>query len=157
MAVTIAWKHPYILTGIPVDRYSITERFRNVSNMKEEVFRLMEVFFYRYSPDALMLISWEELDKLVGLWVKPAENYPGKAGAHFLTEDMRDLGGPFLFGECATSTRTVGPGKIMIACPINNGYDSWGYVAVVVDDTEDLKRFEDLVHFLAHRILNVVY
>ena len=103
-----------------------------------------------------MLVSWEELDSLVGVWVKPADRFPGKSGPHQLTPDMRILSGPFIFGECASVESLAIPGKRMVACPINNDYDAWGYVAAIVDESE-AEDVERLVGFLAHRITQLIY
>ena len=116
----------------------------------------MERFFYVHDPHGLMLVSWEELDSLVGVWVRPADRFPGKSGAHQLTPDMRVLSGPFIFGECAVVESLAIPGKQMVACPINNSYDAWGYVAAIVCD-EDVEQTKRLLGFLAHRITHLIY
>lgn len=152
------WKNPQILIGIPLERQSPVERMAGNDGMRREVYSLMEGFFYSNRPYGLMFVSWEEVDSLVGLWVRPADRFPGKAGAHGLTPDMRVIGGPFLFGECAHTESLAIPGKIMVACPIVNGYDVWGYVAAIVDDNlETIERTQNLLHFLAHRITDVIY
>ena len=103
-----------------------------------------------------MLVSWEELDYLVGLWVRPANDFPGKSGAHQLTDDMRALSGPFIFGECAMVESLAMPGKQMVACPINNSYDAWGYVAAIVD-ADQADETMRLLEFLAHRVTHLIY
>lgn len=105
-----------------------------------------------------MLVAWEEIDSMVGLWVRPANRFPGKVGLHNLTPDMRVLGGPFLFGECAQAESIAMPGKVMVACPIINEYDVWGYVAAVIDDTPENRAVtERLVRQLAHRVTSLIY
>ena len=69
---------------------------------------------------------------------------------------MRVLGGPFLFGECSSTESLAKPGYIMVACPINNEYDSWGYVSAVVKPERE-QEFLRLVEFLAHRVTLLIY
>ena len=152
------WKNPQIIIGIPAERQSPVERLAADKGMREAVYQMMEDFFYSNRPYGLMFVSWEEVDSMVGLWVRPADRFPGKSGAHDLTPDMRVLGGPFLFGECAYTESMAMPGKIMVACPINNSYDAWGYVAAIVDnDPEVIRQIEKLLDFLAHRITILIY
>ena len=73
-----------------------------------------------------------------------------------MTPDMRVLGGPFLFGECATTESLAQPGMRMVACPINNEYDAWGYVAAIVESERE-KEVLRLVEFLAHRVTLLIY
>ena len=90
--------------------------------------------------------------------MRPADKFPGKAGVHALTPDMRVLGGPFLFGECAYTESLALPGKVMVACPIINSYDVWGYVAAIVDaEPETIAQTMRLVGFLANRITSAIY
>ena len=128
------WKNPRILMGIPSERMSIIEHFTGNDTLRRGVYTLMENYFFSNRPYGLMFVAWEELDSMVGLWVRPADQFPGKNGAHDLTPDMRVLGGPFLFGECASTESIAMPGRIMVACPVVNDYDIWGYVAAIVDD-----------------------
>ena len=154
----IVWKDPTIVFGLPLNRQSVVERLSTSRDLKDDVYELMEEFFFAYRPRGLMFIAWEEIDSLVGLWVRPADKFPAKNGLHNLTPDMRVLGGPFLFGECAQTESIAMPGKTMIACPIINEYDVWGYVAAVVDgNTEDKGTTERLVRQLAHRITSLIY
>lgn len=154
----VVWKNPEIIVGIPIERRSPVERLAHDNSIKDVVYGLMEDFFYNYRPYGLMFVSWEEIDSLVGLWVRPADRFPGKAGRHDLTPDMRVLGGPFLFGECAHTESLAMPGKAMVACPVINGYDVWGYVAAIVDNNpEDIKSTQRLLHFLAHRVTDAIY
>ena len=150
------YRNPQALLGKPLAEQSIIERMAADSKVKDLVFDLMEQFFYSNRPYGLMLVSWEELDSLIGIWVKPANQFPGKSGAHHLTPDMRLLSGPFVFGECRSVPSQAIPDKVMVACPINSEYDVWGYVAAVVD-TELVASTEKLVEFLAHRITELVY
>jgi len=154
----VIWKNPEAITGIPIERRSPVERLAHNPGIRREVYRMMEEFFFRNRPYGLMFVSWEEIDSMVGLWVRPADRFPGKAGVHDLTPDMRDLGGPFLFGECATTPSLAMPGKIMVACPVINGYDVWGYVAAVVEDNpQEITSTRRLLHFLAHRVTDLIY
>ena len=150
------WKNPGIIFGKPVDQQSLIHRLSAHEDIKKPVFELMERFYYQVRPHGLMLVAWEELESFVGVWVRPADKFPGKSGGHGLTPDMRALGGPFLFGECASTKSLALEGKIMVACPINSNYDSWGYVAAIVDkdDVEDTLK---LLGFLSHRITILIY
>ena len=150
------YRNPSALLGKPLAEQSLIERMAADSKVKESVFELMQQFFYSNRPYGLMLVSWEELDALVGVWVKPANKFPGKSGSHHLTNDMRLLSGPFVFGDCESVDSLAMPGKVMVACPVNSNYDVWGYVAAVVD-AEDASSTEKLVEFLAHRITELIY
>ena len=152
----VVWRNPDIILGTPRNQRSPFELLAGDKALREQVYELMERFFYVHDPHGLMLVSWEELDSLVGVWVRPADRFPGKSGVHQLTPDMRVLSGPFIFGECAVVESLAIPGKQMVACPINNSYDAWGYVAAIVceEDVEETKR---LLSFLAHRITHLIY
>jgi hypothetical protein len=152
------WKNPTLVFGVPVPRQSIVERLAHNGNIKKLVYELMREYFFSHRPHGLMFVSWEEVDEMVGLWVRPANRFPGKAGPHSLTPDMRVLGGPFLFGECAQTESLAMPGRVMVACPIINEYDVWGYVAAIVDDTPEVRTLtERLVRQLAHRVTGLIY
>ena len=152
------WKHPQIIVGIPTDRQSPVERLANNKPLRARVYELMSNWFYAHRPHGLMLVSWEEIDAMVGLWVRPANQFPGKNGEHSLSPDMRVLGGPFLFGECAHTESLAIPGKIMVACPVINEYDVWGYVAAIVDNNSaEIDRNLRLVKTLAHRVTVLIY
>lgn len=152
------WKHPQIIVGIPIDRQSPVERLAGNKGLRERVYNLMSEWFYAHRPHGLMLVSWEEIDSLVGLWVHPTDRFPGKSGEHGLSPDMRVLGGPFLFGECAYTESPAIPGKIMVACPILNEYDVWGYVAAITDnDPVEIQRCIRLLKTLAHRVTILIY
>ena len=116
----------------------------------------MEKYYYMNRPAGLMLVAWEELDSLVGIWVRPADRFRGKAGEHGLSADMRVLAGPFMFGECSSTSSLAMPEKIMVACPINTSYDVWGYVAAVVNPGEEGEALF-LLELLAHRITSLIY
>ena len=150
------WRNPAMVFGRPVEQQSIIQRFAGNKRLRQEVYALMEEYFFATRPHGLMLVSWEELNNLVGVWVRPADEFPGKAGAHSLSADMRDLGGPFLFGECSHTDSIAMPGMAMVACPINSEYDSWGYVAAIVDPS-DIERTQRLLEFLSHRITVLIY
>ena len=152
----VAWKNPELLIGEPRVERSPFELIAGDEGLRRQIYELMERFFYVNDPHGLMLVSWEELDSLVGVWVRPADRFPGKSGVHQLTPDMRVLSGPFIFGECAVVESLAMPGKQMVACPINNSYDAWGYVAAIVD-VADVERTERLISFLAHRITHLIY
>ena len=152
----ILWKNPGIVFGRPVEQQSLIQRLAAHSDIRQPVFELMERFYYRHKPEGLMLVAWEELDTLVGTWVQPADDFPGKAGIHSLTPDMRVLSGPFVFGECEATDSSERPGMTIVACPIITSHDVWGYVAVVVPKHK-ADNFRNLVHLLSHRITELVY
>ena len=152
----VVWRNPNIVLGTPRNQRSPFELIASDENLRRQVFDLMERFFYVNDPHGLMLVSWDELETLIGVWVRPADKFPGKAGVHQLTPDLRVLSGPFIFGECAVVESLAMPGKQMVACPINNSYDAWGYVAAIVD-ADDVEKTERLLGFLAHRITHLVY
>lgn len=152
----VVWRNPDIVLGTPRNQRSPFELIAADDRLRQQVFELMERFSYEYNPYGLMLVSWDELDTLIGVWVKPADKFPGKSGVHQLTPDLRVLSGPFIFGECATVESMAMPGKSMVACPVNNSYDAWGYVAAIVDPA-DVEEVERLVGFLAHRITHLIY
>lgn len=152
------WKNPQILIGIPTDRQSPVERLAGNKGLRQRVYNLLARWFYEHRPYGLMLVSWEEIDSMVGLWVRPADKFPAKSGEHGLSPDMRVLGGPFLFGECAHTESLAIPGKIMVACPVINEYDVWGYVAAIVDnDPAEIARCTRLIETLAHRVTVLIY
>ena len=150
------WKNPNVVLGTPIAEQSLIERLARNRDIKNKVYVLMEEFFYDQRPAGLMLVAWEELDSLTGIWVRPANRFPGKSGVHDLTEDMRILAGPFIFGDCAVTESMAMPDKVMVACPINSDYDVWGYVAAIVD-AEEAEGTLRILNFLAHRITQLVY
>lgn len=150
------YRNPGLIMGTPWDERSPTEILAIRPDIKEQVHQLMLDFYMTHRPEGLMFVSWDTITDMRGLWVRPADEFPGKAGPHRLSPDMRVLGGPFLFGECAMTESLAKPGMIMVACPTNNVYDAWGYVAAVVP-AEDAARMERLLGFLAHRITLTIY
>ena len=115
----LVWRNPGVIFGKPIAEQSLIQRLSSNPRIKKEVFELMERFFYSYRPHGLMLVSWEEVNSLIGIWVRPANRFPGKSGPHNLTPDMRVLAGPFIFGECASTESLAMPGMIMVACPVS--------------------------------------
>jgi len=152
----VIWRNPGVVLGTPRNQRSPFELIAGDESLRRQVFELMERFFYVNDPHGLMLVSWDELETLIGVWVRPADKFPGKSGVHQLTPDLRVLSGPFIFGECAVVESLAMPGKQMVACPINNSYDAWGYVAAIVD-ASDVEKTERLLGFLAHRITHLIY
>ena len=154
----VVWQSPELLMGLPRSRMSIIEIMSHHEDIKGETYAMMADFFFSNRPYGLMLVSWEDVHSMIGLWVRPADEFPEKAGPHSLTPDMRVLGGPFLFGECAHTESRAMPDKVMVACPIINDYDVWGYVAAIVDDDpKAIKEMTRLLDFLAHRITGTIY
>ena len=150
------YRNPGIVMGQPWDERSPSEILAIKPEIRESVYDLMSQFYLVHKPDGLMLVSWDTVSDMRGLWVRPADEFPGKSGPHQLTPDMRVLGGPFLFGECAETESLAKPGYIMVACPINSDYDAWGYVAAIVPP-EQVSEFQRLVSFLAHRVTLIIY
>tara|TARA_Y100000004_G_scaffold115525_1_gene129741 strand:+ start:2244 stop:2819 length:576 start_codon:yes stop_codon:yes gene_type:complete len=152
----VAWRSPEIILGVPRAERSPIDLISEDEKLKDQIYALMDRFYLTHRPYGLMLVSWEEIDSLVGIWVRPADKFPGKSGPHQLTPDLRVLSGPFIFGECADVESLAVPGKQMVACPINSTYDAWGYVAAVVD-AADVEKTQRLLSFLAHRITQLIY
>lgn len=150
------YKDPGIIVGRPWEERSPTEILAIKPEIKKSVYDLMTQFYLVHKPEGLMFVSWDTIETMRGLWVRPADEFPGKAGAHPMTPDMRVLGGPFLFGECAATESLAKPGLVMVACPVNNDYDSWGYVAAIVEKDRE-KEMTRLVQFLAHRVTLLIY
>ena len=137
---------------------SITQRLAEDSGAREYVIQALESWFYGHRPHGLMFVSWHDLDALTGVWVRPSGAFPEKEGPHALTPDMRQLAGPFVFNECAAVPSIAMPGKVMVACPIANEYDVWGYVAAVVDTNEfSVEYIKRSVRSLASRITDRIY
>ena len=137
---------------------SIVQRMAEDPEMRTDIVQTLETWFYDHRPHGLMLVSWHDLDGLAGIWVRPRGAFPEKEGHHHLTRDMRILAGPFVFGECAHTESVAMPGKTMVACPIANEYDVWGYVATVIDPAEmNLEYATRSMRSLAGRITNRIY
>lgn len=150
------YRNPGIVFGLPIAQQSIIQRLASNEKLKKNIYELMERFYMRHDPNGLMLVSWEEVDSLVGIWVRPADEFPGKSGPHGLTPDMRTLSGPFIFGECMNTESLAMPGMVMVACPINSSFDAWGYVAAVVP-ADQAEETSTLVSVLAHRVTRLIY
>lgn len=154
----LLWRNPGIIFGKPIEQQTLVERLSAHEDEKEEVFKLMSDYYYSKDPEGLMLVAWERLDSLTGVWVRPADRFPGKAGIHDLTPDIRVLAGPFVFGECSFTESLAMPGYTMVACPIITSYDVWGYVAAIVEtDDSTIARAKFSLNLLAHRITRLVY
>lgn len=135
---------------------SLIERMADSEDIKRRAIEEMEAWFYAHRPHGLMLVSWEELRTLTGVWVKPGERLKGRIGVHDITADLRQLAGPFIFGECGSLPAAEMPGKIMVSCPIYNDFDVWGYVAAIVDPSEVDYTLRSM-GALAHRLNRVFY
>jgi len=145
----------YTLTGRPITEQSITQRMRSVGSKVEAA---MEQWFYRNRPQGLMLIAWDELATLRGVWVKPESAFSDRIGVREIAAEIRDWAGPFIFGECVVEDYRDMPGSRIAACPILNEFDVWGYVAVVYSqrDMTD-NRALTLLRHLARDITNQLY
>ena len=124
------------LSPKPIVERPIEERLAEDKTLRQDIFNEMERWFYGHRPHGLMLVSWHDLNALTGVWVRPRGAFPEREGPHTLTPDMRQLSGPFVFGECHSVDSQAMPGKLMVACPIYNSFDVWGYVAAVIDPAE---------------------
>ena len=137
---------------------SIIQRLAEDPQMRADIVKELESWFYDHRPHGLMLVSWHNLDELAGVWVRPHGAFPEKEGQHSLTSDMRILAGSFVFGECAYTQSIAMPGKTMVACPVANQYDVWGYVATVIDPAEmDIEYATRSVRSLSNRITSRIY
>lgn len=146
------------LSPRPIAERSIERRLAEDKGARDFVFAELERWFYSHRPHGLMLISWHDLNQLAGVWVRPRGSFPEKEGPHTLTPDMRQLAGPFVFEECHAIPSRAMPGKTMVACPIANSFDVWGYVAAVVDTKEiSLEYAVRSVRSLADRIIEAIY
>jgi len=121
---------------VPREQRSITHILAAEGETRESVVQELEEWFYGHRPHGLMLVAWDRLDEVVGVWVRPRSGLSVKPGVQPLVAEMRELGGPFIFGECHEVPSNSIPGKTLVACPIFNGYDVWGWVAAVVDPGE---------------------
>jgi hypothetical protein len=118
----------HAIAGRPLIEQSITKRMRSVG---KDVERAMETWFYQNRPRGLMLIAWDELATLRGVWVKPESAFSDRIGIREIATEIRDWAGPFIFGECVVQDYPEMPGTRIAACPILNDFDVWGYIAVV--------------------------
>ena len=64
--------------GHPREEQSVTQVLAAHPDIKDEVFNMMKEFYLTVNPEGLMLVSWDRIDALVGLWVKPADDFPGR-------------------------------------------------------------------------------
>ena len=152
------WRNPGIIFGEPRAERSIIQILASDSKLKDKLYAMLSDYYIMFRPLGMMFVSWEELNELHGLWVKPAQHFPGKSGVHQLTDDMRVLAGPFVFNECAYTDSMAIPGKVMIACPVVSSYDVWGYIAIVVDnDPAKIEHGMRTLSFLAHRFSVLIY
>lgn len=136
----------------------IIQRLGEDLESRAYITQALESWFYGHRPHGLMFVSWHGLDELAGIWVRPGGSFPEKEGPHALTPDMRRLAGPFVFNECAAVPSRAMPGKTMVACPIANEYDVWGYVAAVIDESEMTVDYtKRSIRSLASRITNRLY
>jgi len=147
-----------MLSPRPIAERNIETRLAEVSGMSERVTNELEDWFYSHRPHGLMMVSWHDLNELSGVWLRPRGTFPEKEGHHTLTPDMRLLAGPFVFGECKDVPFDRDPTKVLVACPIHNQYDVWGYVAAVVEpDKANVDYMLRSVNNLTARIKSILY
>ena len=154
-------KNPTALPGLlesPREERSITQVLATEEKIREAVISELEEWFYGHRPHGLMLVAWDRLDEVVGVWVRPRAGLSVKPGAQHLVQEMRDFAGPFMFGECLNIPASSIPGKVLVACPIFNGYDVWGWVAAVVDsDPKTVDYTMRSLKSLASRLGRTIY
>lgn len=146
------------LSPRPVEARAIEERLAEDKNLRQDIFLEMERWFYGHRPHGLMLVSWHDLNALTGVWVRPQGLFSEREGSHSLTPDMREMAGPFIFGECHAMESSAIRGKKKVACPIYNSFDVWGYVAAVFDPSEISEEYAmRSVRGLANRLSERIY
>ena len=141
---------------IPREQRSITHILAADAKARESVIQELEEWFYGHRPHGLMLAAWERLDEVVGVWVRPRSGLSVKPGTQPLIAEMREFGGYFMFGECHEMPSSSIPGKLLVACPIFNGYDVWGWVGAVVDQ-EELGHTVRSLRNLSSRLRRIIY
>lgn len=147
-----------VLSPKPIIERDIETRIAESSGMLEKLTDELEAWFYSHRPYGLMLISWHDLNQLSGIWLRPKGVFTEKEGHHTLTPDMRLLTGSFIFGDCTNIPFDRSPGKILVACPIYNSHDVWGYVAAVIDPEEiEVDYALRSIMSLASRITSFLY
>ena len=143
------------ITGTPIEEQSITDRMRHVRSTVEDS---MEDWFYTNRPRGLMLVAWDDRATLRGVWVKPEAVLHDRMGIKQIASEIREWAGPFMFGECARSDYASIPGASIVACPIYNDYDVWGYVAIVYHPSEtDHDTARKTLANLAHEVTSELY
>lgn len=140
----------------PREQRSITHILAADAKVREAVIQELEEWFYGHRPHGLMLAAWDRLDEVVGVWVRPRSGLSVRPGAQPLVEEMRELGGHFVFGECHEMPSNSIPGKRLVACPVFNGYDIWGWVGAVVDQ-EELDHTLRSLRNLSSRLRRIIY
>jgi len=141
---------------VPREQRSITHILAADEKVRESVIRELEEWFYGHRPHGLMLAAWDRLDEVVGVWVRPRSGLSVKPGTQPLIAEMRELGGHFMFGECHDMPSNSMPGKRLVACPIFNGYDVWGWIGAVVDQGE-LDYMTRSLRNLSSRLQRIIY
>jgi len=154
------WRHPQWITNlgpVPIPERSIEDRIADDPKMEALLVEELENFSAQYQPFGLILVSWEELRSMNGLWVDPKSNFPFTTGPHVPPPELRSLGGYFVFEECSTIQSSVFESKKKVACPIFTEHDVWGYVAILVDKGENYARLERALGALASRLTEIIY
>lgn len=141
---------------VPREQRSITHILAADAKARESVIQELEEWFYGHRPHGLMLAAWDRLDEVVGVWVRPRSGLSVKPGTQPLMVEMRELGGHFVFGECHEMPSNSIPGKRLVACPIFNGYDIWGWVGAVVEP-EELNYTVRSLRNLTSRLQRIIY
>lgn len=144
------------LAGRPREERSIVEILANEGDTAKSVSIYLEDWFYEHKPELLAFVSWERLRETTVVWVRPRSGAEIRTGAQPLPEFIREIGGPFMFGDCGYVDSVAYPGKFLMGCPVGNEYDVWGFVVAIVEP-EHLNYSLRSVATLAARIARAVY
>lgn len=143
------------LGGAPIEQQSLTQRMRH---SRSRVEKALEDWFYTNRPRGLMLVAWDDRTTLRSVWVKPESVLHDRIGVKQIAAEIRSWAGSFIFGECARSDYPSIPGASIVACPVYNDYDVWGYVAVVYHPSEiSHDQARKTLADLAHEIISELY
>ena len=152
-------KDPSLLTslaGRPREERSIIDLLASEHDTSKTVWIHLEDWFYEHKPELLAFVSWERLQETTVVWVRPRSGSEIRTGAQPLPEYIRDIGGAFMFGDCGSVSSVAYPGKVLVGCPVGNGYDVWGFVIAIVDP-ERVSYSLRSVGTLAARISRAIY
>lgn len=142
--------------GRPREERSITELLSSEATTASRVNRELEDWFYSHKPEVLALMAWDRLDEVTGLWVRPRGFGSAISGTQPLPQHMRTFAGSFMFGECGHVESSEAPELVLVACPVKNSYDVWGYIVATVK-RDDLAYMLRSVGSLAARVSRIVY
>ena len=121
--------------------------------------QLLQEFYERHDLDMLGLFSWTELHEAEGIWVRPGSRYPNMVGPHPLPDEMREVAGSLIFGDCDQTVPVRWKGSIAHICPIYTTGDVWGYVVAGTKGLgeEQMRWLLADLKVLARRITVILY